>query len=60
MNSLSGRVTTTYHSKEWIEEYLQRRWPGKIEPIKKPIQKAQKTETGKPRWHIELPGSSPK
>lgn len=57
---LNGRVITTYHSKEWIREYLQRRWPGKIEPIKGPIRKAPRTEDGKKRWHIELPGSSPK
>lgn len=60
MNSLSGRVITTYHSKEWIEDYLQRRWPGKIGPVKGPIRKAPITEGGKKRWHIELPGSTPK
>jgi hypothetical protein len=57
---LNGRVTTTYRSPEWIEEYLQRRWPGKIEPIKRSIVKTPTDENGKPRWHIELPGSSPK
>ena len=59
---VTGKVVVSYKTPEEIEEYLQRKWPGKIAPIKGPLRLSKAREKQKERtWNnLSLPGSNPK
>lgn len=57
---MTGKVSVTYKSQEEIEEYLQSRWPGQIQPVKGPLRNTSAQHKKKNWNNFALAGSNPK